>query len=457
MHGLYTHINNLDDPVLFYAVEYDDTIIVACYLSTSNRTEYMNYTLMPAHERAQFSNDEPIPTLQRVSRELKILRGKVAVLVPAHNEQADITDTINSLRQLRLPPDDIVVISDNSTDATVAIATSMEVTVIETEGNQYKKAGALNAGFAYVTNDGTIPEYIITMDADTDFDPDFVARGILAMQSNPKLGVLSAVCHGKNGLVSLPPRRTHSAKHVKTYPLGGLMSWLYCQLIVLMTLFNKSLVWMQQIEYARAGAIRIRSNIHTMSGAGSIIRADAVIDLLKSHEAQGYESVFLYQERFDNLVEDFALTLDLKELGWLCTNNMYVVAHTDLMRTLPSLLRQRIRWVRGTIDELRRRKFRRSSQLSSLTIIFGLCTMPFFYVWPVLMTISLVQGDVRLTSFWLLALVGAYQAIMTRTMGWKAMLASFILVPDLVYGVIRHCWVISAVVLSVRRKHQSWE
>lgn len=390
------------------------------------------------------------------SDELTIARGKVVVLVPAHNEQADIADTITSLQQLTTPPDDIVVVSDNSTDDTVAIARAMGVTVLETTNNHFKKAGALNAGFRYVTAEGTIPEYLITMDADTIFDPAFVFRGLVVMRRMPQLGVLSAVCRGKNGLVSFAPRRQYHARHVKTGAIIRLRQWLSSLLVVATVLFNKALVWMQQIEYARAGTIRLRSNIHTMSGAGSIIRAEAILGLLAKHKEQGYHTRFLYEERTDNLVEDFALTLDLKELGWYCTNNTYVIAHTDLMRDLPSLVRQRVRWVRGTIDELRLRKFRRGSKLSSLTMIFGVVTMPLFYVWPVLIGYSVAHGNVSITGFWLLLFVGAYQAVMTRKMGWKAMLASFLLVPDLLYSLIRHYWVISAVVLSVRRKHQTW-
>lgn len=388
---------------------------------------------------------------------LEIDRGQVTVLVPAHNEQADIADTITSLQQLTLPPDEIVVVSDNSTDDTVAIAQSMGVTVIETQNNRFKKAGALNAGFRHVIADGLLPEFLVTMDADTIFDEDFLFYGLSAMDSNAKLGVLSAVCRGKIGLVSMPPKPTYNAKRIKKGPFYGFSALFSRLLITMMVLFNKYLTWMQQIEYARAGAARVRSNIHTMSGAGSIIRAEAVLDLLASHREQGYDTVFLYQERTDNLVEDFALTLDLKELGWVCTNNAYVIAHTDLMRSLPALLAQRTRWVRGTIDELRLRKFRPGSRLSSWTLIIGISLMPLFYVWPVLIAMAAMHGNVSVTSFWLLLLMGTYQAIMTRQLGWKGVLASFILVPDLFYSVIRHYWVVSAVVLSVRRNHQAWE
>ena len=194
-----------------------------------------------------------------------------------------------------------------------------------------------------------------------------------------------------------------------------------------------------------------------MSGAGSIIRAEAVLDLLEYHGQLARHSVFLYEEREDNLVEDFTLTLDLKKFGWKCANNFRALADTDLMRTLPALIRQRTRWVRGTIDELRRRKFSHEARLSSWTIIFGLSVIPLFYLWPTLIVINLVHGTASITGLWFLLFIGLWQALMTQRMGWRSMLISFLLVPDMLYSVVRHYWVISSVVGSFRSKQQKWE
>ena len=378
------------------------------------------------------------------------------MLIPAHNEQADIADTISSLRNLRRVPDRILVISDNSTDNTVAIAKAMDIEVIETTGNAYKKAGALNAGFRHLIQDGTLPEFIITMDADTVFDEDFVSSGLCVLATDSKLGVLSAVCSGKRGLVSLPSQPPSQARHLDNRYRRSRWSLRYL-LALIVALFNMGVVWSQQVEYARAGLLRLRSDIHTMSGAGSIIRAEAIVDLLEDHRRRGKSSVYLYEEREDNLVEDFTLTLDLKKLGWKCTNNFRALADTDLMRTLPALIRQRTRWVRGTIDELRRRKFSREARLSSWTIIFGLLILPLFYLWPVLIIMNLVHGTASITSLWFLLFIGLWQALMTQKMGWKSMLISFLLVPDMLYSVVRHYWVISSVISSFRSKQQRWE
>lgn len=48
----------------------------------------------------------------------------LAVMVPAYNEAASIGDTILSLQRQTLPPQEIIVIDDCSTDDTYAVAES---------------------------------------------------------------------------------------------------------------------------------------------------------------------------------------------------------------------------------------------------------------------------------------------------------------------------------------------
>src|SRR3954452_11504397 len=70
--------------------------------------------------------------------------GVVVALIPAHNEEAEIEAAIWSLRDQDSPPDLILVIADNCTDATAQRAEASGAYVYETVGNAHKKAGALN-------------------------------------------------------------------------------------------------------------------------------------------------------------------------------------------------------------------------------------------------------------------------------------------------------------------------
>ena len=402
-------------------------------------------------------------------RNTSIAVGKTAFILPCHNEAADLPVALESIKsQVGATVDTILVVSDNSTDDTVAIARAAGVSVIETSGNTFKKAGALNLGIRHLMKSGSLPEFIITGDGDTEYDRSFVRRAVTVMQASPRLGVLSAVCYGKEGLVPFPrwPQPSRTPRHAaRATGIKALWNALFSLLIAsgqwLKELLNYAIVWMQCAEYSRAAMLRLRQNIHTMSGAGSLIRAEAIIDTLHAQDPSAttidWNRATVYREHAANLVEDFALTLDVKKQGWTCTNNFFVVARTDLMRDPRSLFRQRTRWVRGTIDELRRRKFSRESRVSSLTIIYGLAMMPLFYVVNTLSVLFVTSDTVRITDLWMFPLMGAYQAVMVKRMGWKSMIVAFLLVPEMLYAVMRHVWIITSLSRSLLSASQNWE
>ncbi len=102
----------------------------------------------------------------------------ITVLIPAHNEAAGIGATLNSLKSQSRRPDRVIVVADNCTDATEAIALAEGAEVLPTEGNTDKKAGALN--FAL---DGLLPgagpeDLILIQDADSQLAHDFVERAV---------------------------------------------------------------------------------------------------------------------------------------------------------------------------------------------------------------------------------------------------------------------------------------
>lgn len=346
--------------------------------------------------------------------------GTVAVLVPAHNEADQLGDTIASLRRQTLPPNLTLVISDNSTDDTVGVARRLNATVTETVGNTFKKAGALNHGIRWLLEKGRyFPEFVITIDADTVLDDHFIERAVHAMRQDPTLGGLSAVCRGKPKLGRTP--------------------------------LQKALSWVQRAEYVRAGFVRIRQNVHTLSGAGSVLRAEAIYDVLRSRGV-------LYIEHPDNLVEDFEATLEVKKHGWRCTNNFFTVAFTDLMVTPRTLMRQRLRWVGGTINELRRRGWHRETRASISTVIYGFAGIPVYYMWLVFLGLNLRNGATWL-DLWFMLFVAIFQAVTLRRMGWKSMFVGFLLIPEMFYMTFRHIWLISSLVRSYAFSHprREWE
>jgi cellulose synthase/poly-beta-1,6-N-acetylglucosamine synthase-like glycosyltransferase len=96
---------------------------------------------------------------------LKSQTDSVAILVPAHNEESVIANTIKTLKTASLPHYQIVVIADNCTDATAKIARSQEVVVIERQDSQNKGKGyALDYGLQFLANNP--PEVVVFVDAD---------------------------------------------------------------------------------------------------------------------------------------------------------------------------------------------------------------------------------------------------------------------------------------------------
>jgi cellulose synthase/poly-beta-1,6-N-acetylglucosamine synthase-like glycosyltransferase len=90
------------------------------------------------------------------------------ILIPAHNESAIIDKTLTRLIA-ELPgnnPADIVLVADNCSDGTAAIARKVGVTVLERHNaNQRGKGFALDFGIKHLTATGH-PDILVIMDAD---------------------------------------------------------------------------------------------------------------------------------------------------------------------------------------------------------------------------------------------------------------------------------------------------
>jgi cellulose synthase/poly-beta-1,6-N-acetylglucosamine synthase-like glycosyltransferase len=107
----------------------------------------------------------------------------VAVLIPAHNEALVIAESLRAIMAL-VPARNVHVVSDGSTDDTVAIARQSGARVISTREN-VGKAGALEEAIARF---GLIERFPVVMllDADTRVQPGYFAAA-LPMFDNPQV------------------------------------------------------------------------------------------------------------------------------------------------------------------------------------------------------------------------------------------------------------------------------
>ena len=90
---------------------------------------------------------------------------RVAVLVPAHNESVNVIPTIECLKRQLVPGDRLLVIADNCSDDTAALARAAGAQVVERQDAQLRGKGyALAFGVDYLRADP--PEVVLVVDAD---------------------------------------------------------------------------------------------------------------------------------------------------------------------------------------------------------------------------------------------------------------------------------------------------
>jgi glycosyltransferase involved in cell wall biosynthesis len=77
----------------------------------------------------------------------------ISVIIPAHNAEATLAETLASVVTQTLPPDEIIIVDDGSTDRTAKIAASAHASVrVVCQANR-GAAAALNAGLRLAVGD----------------------------------------------------------------------------------------------------------------------------------------------------------------------------------------------------------------------------------------------------------------------------------------------------------------
>ena len=114
----------------------------------------------------------------------------VSILVPCHNEEAQLAETFGALTRIDYPDFEIVAINDGSTDRTGpwldAIARGMPaLRVVHMESNQ-GKATALNAGALAARH-----ELLVCIDGDALLDPHALTWMVRRFQTDARIGGLT--------------------------------------------------------------------------------------------------------------------------------------------------------------------------------------------------------------------------------------------------------------------------
>ena len=347
-------------------------------------------------ERPDIQESGPTGTVADVAQERGVARERIYLLIPAHNEEVGIVAAMESVENQTLQPYRRIVVSDNSTDRTVELARSRPGwEVWETVGNTGKKGGALNQAWARLKPELTDHDYVVTMDADTILDSEFVECAHAKFQEHStKADSLGGVCANFTGL----PLDT---------ALGAL----------------------QMMEYARAEKINRsrRGMAPVLAGAATMFSVPA---LRSVDRARGR----LYEPM---LTEDYELSLALRVNGYITMAPRTCKAQTDLMSTVSMLWAQRLRWYRGAFESLRAHGFRRGIRSDIGWLAFSLWAAA--SRWLFLAALGVTVATVGHMSFspWLLLLfvfASAIRIIQVRELGVKYMILAGLMVEELYYA-----------------------
>jgi cellulose synthase/poly-beta-1,6-N-acetylglucosamine synthase-like glycosyltransferase len=241
-------------------------------------------------------------------------RGLVVALIPAHNEEDQIEDAIRSLHEQTLPPDLIFVLADNCTDGTARIAHQAGAYVYETVANAHKKAGALNQALDLLLPELRADSSVLVMDADSILAPGFVSEARRRLKDG--VGGVGGVFTGRAG--------------------GGFVGML------------------QRNEYARYArdVARLKGKVLVLTGTATLFSASTLRHVVTAR-AEGLlpGSAQVYDTSV--LTEDNELTLALLHLGYKVVSPKECRLTTEVMESWGDLYRQRLRWKRGAIENLR--------------------------------------------------------------------------------------------------------
>lgn len=347
----------------------------------------------------------------------------VTVLVPAHNEEALIKATLDSLVAQSHRPERIIVVADNCTDSTIAIAHACGVEVVESVDNTDKKAGALNQVLKTLLPEQGDNDVVMIMDADTTLDDGFLEEVVRRMSVDRGLMAVGGLFYGEEG--------------------SGMLGQ-----------FQRN----EYIRYARE-LRRRRGRVFVLTGTASVFRPRALSTVAAS---RGVLIPGTHGQVYDTaaLTEDNELTIALKSLGALMISPEQCTVVTEVMPTWQALWVQRLRWQRGALENLGAYGVTRQTLrywLQQLGIGYGVIALTTYFVLIILMVLSL--DNWVWFPFWLgIGLVFIVERVVTVWRGgWPARVLSLTLFPELFFAVFLNVVYVKGIFDIAFRRQAAWQ
>lgn len=371
--------------------------IVVILLFLAFRTSYIK----------KWSNDNLLSSV--VEKNYQKDRLPVVILIPNRNEKR-IGDTLKSVMKQTKKPKHVVIVFNNMTDngfsekitRKILEISDLDYTLLFMENNPNLKSGALNFGYSWIKENlkGSDYKYICQMDSDTELDKNFLEYTYNGLENNPSVGAISSSFVGNPKLVKK----------------------------------SNMLYWMQHFEYVKYHNSSIFKEVNVISGTGNLLRIKALEEVNEK-----------FNTVWDNnsQVEDYSLTLNLKKLGWKTRKSTECVVYTDLMPTVKDLVHQRLRWQRGTFDELFKRGFTKVTYVDYLKEVrFLLMTFLELSIYLILLYgfINGLRKYNLIFMFFPLVIISIYNLYYAKNLPFKIILSILGILPLIIYNILRLFW-----------------
>ena len=316
---------------------------------------------------------------------------KIIALIPAHNEEATLSAAVTGLREQTRTPDRIIVVADNCTDGTVALAHALGVEVFESVNNTHKKAGALNQVLASVLPEASPDDVILVQDADSALDLPFVENAFKRL-SDTAYGAVGGVFRGDD--------RKGFVAHL------------------------------QRNEYARYArdVARLKGRCLVVTGTAALFRVRTLILVsegrLSGKLPAGDGKGGVYDTTV--LTEDNEISFAIMHLGFKIISPRECTLVTETMPTWKALWSQRLRWKRGAIENCVQYGLTRITWRYWGRQVFTAVGVLVSLVYILTLVWAFATGNFSWQPFWVgVTIIFVMERIVTvRYRGWGQMLLS---------------------------------
>jgi cellulose synthase/poly-beta-1,6-N-acetylglucosamine synthase-like glycosyltransferase len=273
---------------------------------------------------------------------------RMLVIIPAHDEEQTITDTLRELVRQSRRPEKIVVVADNCTDDTEAVVrefmkTHPEVELMSTRNNTQRKVGALNQGWLLYSAGFDL---VASIDADTVLWQDVLAD--LEKELVPRTrcaGIMAKFTFDQEWVPPQLRRSKEPARGSEEDPINTRLPWAARQLVRAQRLEFTA----QTLDFLRHGR-----QSYVLGGQATLFRQDALLKAAYYNNGYGPWNA-------DTDVEDMELTWRFQELKLETLVSRSARAYAGAMYNTKSLWAQRRKWDEGMIRLLLQYKLHKNT------------------------------------------------------------------------------------------------